>query len=176
LTGTITLEAGFFTHPLSLVGLFAIMDSSIRTALDQDHFHRNTLQWKLLRKALWPTVLVIAGLNVVLKYGFSYALEAQPIVYGAVGAVLGYAAVTMVVCSVRTPDVSTKRFVLWLGLAAAAIVALLIVAYPIVSGLSDIGSNPPAALSLIFAPIGSYFILRAAMSLSPTGRLEMGRQ
>ena len=170
LNGTVTLQLGFIIYPSFLVVFFAIMDSSICTALDQDPFHRNTLQWNIARKILWPFVLAIAILNTVTAYVLGYSLETNGIAYGIVTVIEVYSAVVLVESGIRTPDLLMKKFVLWLGLAAATIAVLGLVAYPI--GISNLASNPGGAASFILGPIGSYFILKAAMSLSPTGRLE----
>lgn len=171
LSGTIPLQAGFFPS-LFLVVFFAVIDSSIRTALDQDHFHRNTLQWNAVRRALWPIVLAEAALNIALEYTLGYSLEFQPLAYGTVSAILGYSALVLVISSVRTPDVPMKRFVQWLGLTGAAIVGLGIVDYPV--GISNVASNLSAAVAfMILVPVSSFFILKASMSFSPTGKLEI---
>jgi hypothetical protein len=163
-TGVVTLQAAYFARPPGLVALFALQDSSIRTALDQDHFHRNTFHWRSLRRFLWIAILALAVLDGALEYKFGFSLEAYPLAFVIVATIIGYSAIALVVSSERTSDEPMKRFVLWLGLAGATVVISIAV--------SNLTSNLTATSPFLPVAIGSYFFFRAARSLSPTGHIQ----
>ncbi len=146
---------------------FLFIDSTIMVTMRMDFFHRNTLRWASIRKALVPLYIVA-----ILVQGTYYNLPNQaniPVWALALIVVMDAIFIGSFVLAIpvlligarRTPDRTFRRFVTLLGLALASSLAVTFIPAP--------GSYPS-----ILAPISAYLLYKMVMSLSPIGRVEKG--
>lgn len=133
-----------------VVILAAWIDSTIRIAIDQDYYHRNTLSWLRLRYLFWPGALYTA---------ISFIGNQNPLP-GILS--FGFASVTLYVSGTRTPDITMRFHLRWIALFAVTVflegVALFLLPVP----------------TLVALAFGAYFLYRAGRSLAPTSKLSLG--
>jgi len=142
------------------------LDSAIRTAIEQDYFHRNTLLWKRLRFVFWAGILG----NFIVTPILVFANVATPGFFGLAtilvgGSALLYGTLTLFVSGQRTKDRKMKSYLRWIGLSVAFLLALL------TSGLVLSFSN---ILPLVPIILLAFSLYRAARSLAPTSKIETG--
>jgi hypothetical protein len=152
--------------------IFVFIDSTIMVTMRMDFFHRNTLRWASIRKALIP--LYIVGILIQGTYynspnqanfpGWALALVVvmDAIAFGS----LALAVPVLLVGARRTPDRTFRRFVTLLGLALLSYFAFNAIPGLISPAASQYGS--------ILSPIFAYLSYMTVMSLSPVGRVEKG--
>jgi hypothetical protein len=143
------------------------MDSTIRVAIEQDYFHRNTLHWRTLRPLYWvgfSLTFILAPLIVV----FGLAKVAPHLASSFLNVFLtlpsfAYGSITLFVSGQRTRDRKMKSYLRWLAVSVLSILAfgLVLTTY----NLNDL-------VPYLFLILMSYSIFRAARSLSPTTKIE----
>lgn len=144
-----------------LVILYAWLDSTIRIAIGQDFFHRDTFSWSRLRNIFWAVLILLdllvwTGLLLPNNYPFFVARGlAFAGFFGVVGLVL-------YVSGLRTSDRTIRTYLTWLGLIMfwALVIAVL-------------GTLAPFAFPSAWV-VMAYLLLRAARSLSPISKLQPG--
>ena len=134
----------------------AWIDSTIRIAISQDFFHRNTLRWASLRYLFWASILPLSLLYVLDHQAF-YAFAPIPLVY---------AAATLLVSGIRTRNRTMRAYLRWIG--------LLVLSGSIFNFLIYLIPFPNLFPNLFGGVVLAYFLYRAAKSLSPTSKLELG--
>ncbi len=144
-----------------LLFLYAWLDSTIRIAIGQDFFHRDTFGWSRLRYIFWTgliplELLIWIGLLLPTNYPFFVARGlAFAGFFGVVGLVL-------FVSGLRTSDRTIRTYLMWLGLIMlwALVMAVL--------GTLAAFAFPSAWVVM------AYLLFRAARSLSPISKLQAG--
>jgi hypothetical protein len=146
-----------------ILALAGLIDSTIRVAIEQDYFHRNTLYWKKLRYLFWAGILFIFVLGPILTFtGFpnltsGLALDALA---GIVPFVYGIAA--LFVSGKRSKDRKMRSYLRWLGLAVLVLLGVALDSYITTGG---------GEAFLLFVVL-AYFLYRASKSLSSTNKLS----
>ncbi len=144
-----------------LIILYAWLDSTIRIAIDQDFFHRDTFGWSHLRYIFWAGLILLdlsvwMGLLIPTNYPFFVARGlAFAGFFGVVGLVL-------FVSGLRTSDRTIRTYLMWLG---------LIMLWALV--MAVLGTLAPFAFPSAWVVMG-YLLFRAARSLSPISKLQAG--
>ncbi len=144
-----------------LIILYAWLDSTIRIAIGQDFFHRDTFSWSHLRHVFWAGLILLdlsvwMGLLLPTNYPFFVARGlAFAGFFGVVGLVL-------FVSGLRTSDRTIHTYLMWLG---------LIMLWALV--MAVVGTLVPFAFPSAWVVI-AYLLFRAARSLSPIGKLQLG--
>jgi hypothetical protein len=170
---TTLLAGGSPTNPnaLAQLGLFVYFiilavwtDSAIRTAIDQDFFHRNTLYWSSVRypflvfTGIVTPFLVLATLTVegllVILVEASFILSIALIAVGITA---------LFVSGTRTKDRLIRNYLKWFGFAVVSFLFQFI--FPL-----DFPFSLKAAIPVALT---AYFLLKMARSLSPVSKFEV---
>lgn len=146
----------YILRPFAVVVLFVVVFTTIRVAFDEDFLHRNTLYWGSLGWVTLFLVLVLTSADAIFWYGAGLSIEVDLWAVVLLASAFLYSGGVLLVSSLRTPDPTMRRYVVWLGLTVFAIVVGFGLFFT----------------SYFFIPVafGSYFFYRAAASLSPTSR------
>jgi hypothetical protein len=167
---------GFVFVFLVVAVIFAFIDSTVMVALEMDFFHRDALGWRRGRYVGYAAVLGEVGFALLV-----IILASQPTTPGWVSAIVnssvvpvqflvvfgiacGYGGASLVIGARRTPDTTLRKHMALLGLV-------------LVLGVTSIANDFTVSFTLlddVLALSVSYVWYRAAMSLSPVGRVERG--
>lgn len=149
-----------------LMFLFAFIDSTVLASMETDFFHRDTLDWKRGRKPAYAVTLVCLVVGGTLgTFSQTSSSWVPPAVYGVIFVILGFSVATLIVASRRTPDRTMRRFVRLLGFALGFFVLAVLELLLTPDVLSfDLVHD------LLFI-IATYLVYKAAISLSPLGRI-----
>jgi hypothetical protein len=165
------LSGGTPTNPsiatkLSIIAYFIILaawiDSAIRTAINEDFFHRNTLHWSLARYPFLVFVGLVAPINSVVTASDTVLTLAGDAAFVLSIGFLAVGIVTLYVSGTRTRIKSTRRYLKYLG--AAVVCFILQFSFP-----TFFPFDPKAAIPLAAT---AFFLFKMAKSLSPIGKLD----
>lgn len=160
--------SGIFVVPLIafVLALSGLVDSTIRVAIDQDYFHRNTLHWKKLRFLFWAGILFIFVANpLFLATGFSYIGSGLALSFLEGVVPFAYGIATLFVSGRRSKDRKMRSYLRWVGLAVVSFL-----------GVAVVGNILGGAGAFLLVVVLAYFLYCAARSLSPTNRMEKGSE
>lgn len=166
LPGTLGVDLGMIAYVLFLLLVLPFVDGAILAAEDTDFFHRDTLQWRRLRRPVFVAYYAIYATLVVSTFGPStssiveFLSNVSPVLF----IVPGYAIATLVLVARRTADRNLKWYVGYLGIGLAWLVGSVFLYNP--------SSIPSSTAEQAVIVVGLYFFYRAVMSLSPLGRVE----
>jgi hypothetical protein len=174
LSGDVTTSLGSDINTvLFFVFLFALLifiDSNVAVAREIDFFHKDVLRWQTTRVPLFTVLVITSAIGI-----FGFASSASALVSGLVlfgyftvlGVAFAYSGAAMILIARRTYDRTMKKFVKMLGFAILCYVLFLTLWIPldaIYPSLGDVVTD--------FIAIGAaYFFYKAAMSLSPVGKV-----
>ncbi|HMD79350.1 MAG TPA: hypothetical protein VKF39_05130 [Nitrososphaerales archaeon] len=168
------------TFVAALLIALVFVDRNLIVLKELDFFHRDSIRWSRVRvPGLIAMILVSAEL--VVSFFFvntnsnlnSITLLVILTFFPVVAIVLGYAATALVLAARRTPDRTMRRFAMLLGIA----LALGVISFTIWIPLSFVTTTEVENFIASLPAVGSaYFLYRAAMSLSPLGRVEKGTE
>ena len=162
--------------------LLLFINSNIRVAKEMDFFHRDILRWEVVGRPVFAltagsgllSVLVILLYPSVLNSNASdtpFWVTVGVFQFFAVwGATLCLGAAGLIIGARRTPDVTMKKFVRMVGLSLVCFALFFTIWIPLSIISMDLGN----VVSSLFGAAAAYYIYRAAISLSPLGKVEKG--
>ncbi len=150
----------------TLIFFFVWLDRTISTLIRLDFRRKDIVGWRRGRFLYWGA-LILGVILYVLGTGYYFLGIVNPVTtfaanVGVVPAVVAvaYAAVVLIVGSIRTRDLTFRNHTKWLGLSAVALLAVFIL-------------PNPATLYTLPAPFFAYFWYRMARSLVPVNKLTI---
>jgi hypothetical protein len=153
-----------------LFALLIFIDSIVAVAREIDFFHNDILHWHTLRTPMFAVIVAgtaIAIVAIIESIGSSTGIGI--LVYFAIlGVVFTYSGSVMLAVARRTYDRTLKIFVKMLGFAILSYVLFLTLFIPLDAVYPNLGD----VITSFIAIAAAYFFYRAAMSLSPIGRIE----
>ncbi len=166
LPGTLGVDLGMIAYVLFLLLVMPFVDGAILAAEDTDFFHRDTLQWRRLRRPVFVVYYIFYVILLISTFGPSTSPIVSFISNVSPGLFIipGYAIAALVLVARRTADRNLKWYVGYLGLGLAWLVGSVFLYNP--------SSVPSSTAEQAVIVVGLYFFYRAVMSLSPLGRVE----
>jgi hypothetical protein len=161
---------GFYAYQVTYFALLffilVLIDNTVLVGLDMDFFHRNTLRWRQTRFVAYLIFIVDVVLLLIALNGY---LPASPrgglLVLGSFVVVFIYAAATLVVTALRTPDRPIRRFLMFAGLLIAGfLVSTLINNYTYIDSVDVFDDLLGIGLAYV-----NYLMV---MSLSPMSKIK----
>jgi len=142
-----------------LIILYAWLDSTIRIAIDQDFFHRDTFRWSYLRHIFWVAIILV---DLLVWMGPLFPSNYAFFAARSLGGTSFFVVVGLVlfVSGRRTSDRTIRAYLMWLGLITICAVFLAVFA-----------AVAPIAFPAPWVVL-AYFLYRAARSLLPISKLE----
>jgi len=156
-----------------LIALLIFIYSNLAVAREIDFFHKDILHWHILRIPL--LAIVVASSVIVAVVSAAFPAFTNSLVYDIVviayftllGVVFSYSGAAMIVIARRTYDRTMKKFIKMLGFAILCYVLFLTLFIPLDFIYPRLGD----VVTTFIAIAAAYFFYRAAMSLSPIGRV-----
>jgi len=156
-----------------LIALLVFIDSNVAAAKEIDFFHKDILHWHVLRIPL--LAIVVASSVIVAVVSAAFPAFTNSLLYDIVviayftllGVVFSYSGAAMIVIARRTYDRTMKKFIKMLGFAILCYVLFLTLFIPLDFIYPRLGD----VVTTFIAIAAAYFFYRAAMSLSPIGRV-----
>jgi hypothetical protein len=155
--------ADYATFLTLVILVVALTDSSIRVALDRDFFHRDTLNWRGLRFAVYAVSIIFDATRFLSLFPPSDLSDvASNTATAAFAVVVFFAAANLVVSGNRVKDRPIRMYNLYLGIAVFLfIVTVVLFALP----------PPIDYLEFVAIVLAGFFVFKMTTSLSPTNRI-----